>query len=289
MKYLLLGKTGFVAEHFIGLLDCNCYNYKAISRRDLDYTNHSVLKRYTRDHNIDVVINCAGYTGRPNVDACESNKEQTIEGNILTAKTIATVCFENDMNLIHVSSGCIYNGYDKIFTEEDAPNFTLDEGDGSFYSGTKAIAEREVLSSNPYTYICRLRIPFNHEDGPRNYISKLINYSTLLNLPNSISHLGDFVNACIYLQESSSKFGIYNVVNTDALYAKEICQLITESGVSDKEFIFHESLEEFYEQTGAIAKRSNCVLDNSKLLATGFEMRSSMEAIKQSLHDWLPL
>ena len=48
---------------------------------------------------------------------------------------------------------------------------------------------------------------------------------------------------------------------------------------------FFESIEEFY-KIGAIAPRSNCLLDNSKLLATGFKMRSTEEALEDSLKNW---
>ena len=72
---------------------------------------------------------------------------------------------------MHISSGCIYSGYDKAFTEEDESNFSFVQDNCSFYSGTKALAENLIDKYN--SYICRLRIPFDEFDNPRNYISKL--------------------------------------------------------------------------------------------------------------------
>ena len=47
--------------------------------------------------------------------------------------------------LAQISSGCIYNGYEKRFTEEDEPNFTFNNG--SFYSGSKALCEKNDLKA----------------------------------------------------------------------------------------------------------------------------------------------
>ena len=53
----------------------------------------------------------------------------------------------------------------------------------------------------------------------------------------------------------------------------------------NKEFKFWENDEEFY-GFGAKAPRSNCVLDNSKLIKTGIKMRDTEEAIAESLKYW---
>ena len=94
----------------------------------------------------------------------------------------------------HVSSGCIYTGSkadDSGFTELDPLNFSFRTNNCSIYSGTKALGE-ECLSHSNSTYIWRLRIPFSNEDSPRNYISKLLRYDTLLDARNSISNLTEF-------------------------------------------------------------------------------------------------
>ena len=103
-----------------------------------------------------------------------------------------------------ISSGCIYGGYEKHFTEKDTPNF--DFQNGSFYSGTKALAEKVVLQNNPNSYVFRLRIPFDQYASPRNYLTKLLSYDTLLDAENSLSHRADFAKYVIELinQESTA-------------------------------------------------------------------------------------
>jgi len=283
---LVLGQTGYMGTQFINELEYRKLPYRGISRGNIDYTNFSVLYSYlTTDiarNNFELVVNCSGYIGRPNVDACEDHKAETIEGNVVLPKMISDVCSDVGIPLIHISSGCIYNGYDKTYTEEDPPDFCFKTNNGSFYSGCKALAEDLINKNN--SYICRLRIPFDEFDNPRNYVSKLKNYSKLLNAENSISHRSDFVKACLDLFENDCPKGIYNIVNSGYASTEQVAQLMTKYNIKDN-FSFFESEEEFY-RLGAKAPRSNCLLDNSKLLSAGVKIRDVSEALEDSLRKW---
>ncbi|MAH48978.1 dTDP-4-dehydrorhamnose reductase [Candidatus Pacearchaeota archaeon] len=283
---LVLGQTGYIGTQFINELEYRNKSYRGISRGNIDYTNYSVLYSYlTTDiarNNFELVINCSGYIGRPNVDACEDHKAETIEGNVVLPKMISDICSDVGIPLIHISSGCIYNGYDKTYTEEDPPDFCFKTNNGSFYSGCKALAEDLIDKDN--SYICRLRIPFDQFDNPRNYISKLKNYDKLLNAENSISHRSDFVKACLDLFENDCPKGIYNIVNSGFASTEQVARLMTKYNIKN-DFSFFESEEEFY-RLGAKAPRSNCLLDNSKLLYAGVKIRDVNEALEDSLQKW---
>ena len=179
---LVLGQTGYIGSQFINELEHRNLSYRGLSRVNVNYCNYSDLYSFLTTSNVrgyDLIINCAGYIGRPNVDACEDHKAETIEGNVVLPKMISDVCSEVGIPLMHISSGCIYTGGDKEYTEMDEPNFCFKTNNGSFYSGCKALAEDLIDKDN--SYICRLRIPFDEFDNSRNYISKLKNYDKLLN------------------------------------------------------------------------------------------------------------
>ncbi len=55
----------------------------------------------------------------------------------------------------------------------------------------------------------------------------------------------------------------------------------------DRPFEFWQDDAEFY-RVAAKTPRSNCVLDVSKLLATGVKLRPVHEALEASLRDWKP-
>ena len=46
---------------------------RVVQQREVDYTKPHILDDLLNDCWVDFVINCSGYTGKPNVDACEFN------------------------------------------------------------------------------------------------------------------------------------------------------------------------------------------------------------------------
>ena len=66
---LLLGGTGYIGEAFVHELKQRGQNFVALSRKNVDYTRFDVLLKYLREHKPEFVLNAAGYTGKPNVDA----------------------------------------------------------------------------------------------------------------------------------------------------------------------------------------------------------------------------
>jgi dTDP-4-dehydrorhamnose reductase len=277
--YIILGKNGYIAEAIIKELKSRSLSHVAWSRNDVDYTNLAELKYnlYILGDNLHI-INCAGYIGKPNVDACELAKADCIEGNVLLPLMLAQLCREKDYELTHISSGCIYGGYDKHFAEDDPSNFHFQNG--SFYSGTKALAEKVVKQNNPNAYIFRLRIPFDEHASPRNYITKLLSYDKLLNLDNSLSHRADFAKYSIDLIEQKVPKGIYNITNKGFIDAKGVVGLIKKYKLSNKDFKFFDDIESFSKET--VAPRSNCILDTSKV-EQYIKIRTAQQALEEAL------
>jgi len=288
--YIILGKNGYIAEAIIKELKSRNLPHIALSRTDVDYTNMQILdkwlsnnayKKTVAHHNVSV-INCAGYIGKPNVDACELNKADTVEGNVILPAMLSQLCANKGYLYTHISSGCIYGGYPKDFTEEDGPNF--DFQNGSFYSGTKALAEKIVKQNNLNSYIFRLRIPFDEFESPRNYLTKLLTYDKLLDARNSLSHRSDFATYTIDLIEQKVPFGIYNVTNKGSVTTKEVVALMKEHLNPNKEFKFFSKLDNFMQEV--TAPRSNCVLDTSKI-EQYIPIRTTQEALEDALSKYV--
>ena len=283
----LLGGSGYVGAAYQALLTHKGLAFRNIRRADFDYTDRDALAALLRREKPSFLINAAGYTGKPNVDACELHKSECLMGNAVLPGTIAQACADAGVPWGHVSSGCIYTGKNADgsgFSETDTPNFTFRTNHCSFYSGTKALGE-EVLAGAPSVYIWRLRIPFNQVDGPRNYLSKLMRYASLLNAENSISQLDEFVAATFACWEKRVPFGTYNVTNPGHLTTREVVGLIKKTGVSDKDFKFFTDEAEFM-RTAAKTPRSNCVMDSRKLAATGIRLTEVHAAVEQALRSW---
>jgi dTDP-4-dehydrorhamnose reductase len=309
----LLGASGYIGEAFALELKRRGTAHESLSRGAVDYSRFEVLLKYLRDRRPEFVVNAAGYTGKPNVDACEVARADTLQGNTLLAQTIAQACAAAEVPWGHVSSGCIYSGA-KIsaggkvrtekdmnrpelkalvekergaihgFTETDVPNFTFRDPPCSFYSGTKALGEEAILGVGR-SYIWRLRIPFDEYDGNRNYLSKVQRYSKVYDNVNSISHRADYARACLDLWEKRAAFGIYNVTNPGWVTTREVIKLIEQILKPNRKFEFWANDEEFY-KVAAKTPRSNCVMDVSKLLSAGVKIRPVGEALEHSLKNW---
>lgn len=283
----LLGGSGYVGQAYQKLLSEKGIPFTNLARKELDYTDVETLTEALKAGRPDFLINAAGYTGKPNVDACETDKVNCLFGNAILPGRIAEACEATDTPWGHVSSGCIYTGSREDgtgFTEEEAPNFTFRQNNCSFYSGTKALGE-EILKDRPKAYLWRLRIPFDNVESPRNYLTKLMRYDNLLEATNSISHLDEFVAATFACWEKRIPFGTYNVTNPGYVTTKEVAALINESGVCTKDFSFFKDESDFMTRA-AKTPRSNCIMSSAKLAAAGIEMTPVKDAIRSALQHW---
>src|ERR1041384_4494729 len=89
---LLLGSTGYIGEAFAKELHRRKMEFVSLSRKQIDYTRFDLLLEFLKSQKPEFVINSAGYTGKPNVDACELDKAGTLAGNTLLPQTIAHAC-----------------------------------------------------------------------------------------------------------------------------------------------------------------------------------------------------
>ena len=284
--FLLIG-SGYVGSRFCAHLEQAGIPYKVYPREDLDYTGLAELTNHLKEQRPEFLINCAGYTGKPNVDACELHKSECVFGNVVLPGIIRTACERAGVPWGHISSGCIYNGAKPDgsgFKETDLPNFSFRQNNCSFYSGTKALGE-EVLADAPKCYIWRLRIPFNEVDSARNYISKVIRYERLLEARNSLSQLEEFVRAAVACWTKRVPFGVYNMTNPGSITTREITEMIKKSGICRKEFNFFADEAEFM-QLAAKTPRSNCVLDVTKREKAGIAMTEVHDAVAIALRNW---
>jgi UDP-glucose 4,6-dehydratase len=282
--YLILGSTGYLGSYFLKHLRNMREDVRGLSRFETDYTNLDELRTLLNEIKPRFLINAAGYTGKPNVDACESHKAKWLFGNAVFPGRIRTACEETGIPWGHVSSGCIYSGRNKDgvgWGENEEPNFSFRNGPCSFYSGSKALGE-EVLEGAENCYIWRLRIPFNEDRNPRNYLQKLLNYSSLLDAENSISHIDEYVSSCVSSFTKQCEPGVYNLTNIGSITTRQVVEWMREEGVTDKDFQFFKSEKDFMAKA-AITPRSNCVMSTTKSEMAGIGLRPVEEAVRDSL------
>ncbi len=270
MKMLIFGQ-GYIAHKFKDFFGTEA---EVSSIRIEDYSS---VKAELEAKKPDVVVNCAGKTGRPNVDWCEDHKMETLFGNVTAPLILARACEETGTYMVHIGSGCVYQGYNdgKGYGEEDEPNFA-----GSFYSRTKAWSEA-MLKEFPVLQL-RLRMPFDSVPSERNFITKIVKYNKVISVPNSISVLEDFLIAAKTLIEQKAT-GVFNVTNPGTITHQEILDIYKELVDPSYEYSLF-SVEEMEKITKA--KRSNCGLSVAKLESHGVHLRPVAEAVRASLAEY---
>lgn len=284
---ILLGSTGYVGQHFARTLDLFGMPWRAVRSTQVNLSDSEAVLRAIRDLNPTFLINCAGFTGKPNVDACEWQKTECLMGNAIVPGAIAKACDTLGVTWGHVSSGCIFTGRRSDghgFTEVDSPNFSFRQNNCSFYSGAKALGE-EVVAEVSNCYIWRLRIPFNEFSNPRNYLQKLMSYEKLIEAENSLSNLDEFVTACIDSYRNKIPFGVYNLTNPGSVWTSQVCELISQSGVCKKLFQFFDNEKDFMTRV-AKTPRSHCVLDSTKAVRAGLSLSPTIAIVERCLATW---
>ena len=261
MSNILVIGRGFIGTKLHAHLSERKRSVICISQKNVDYTNEHILVRYLKENSFSHVINCCGYTGTPNVDGCESNKDLCWQYNVTVANAIDRICAQNNIKCMHVSSGCIYTGYDKDYEETDTPNFGLFNAHSSFYSKSKHAFETVYNKTN--SAVLRIRMPFTSLRENKNYLYKLLKYDNLISHKNSLTSVEDL---CDFIHKFIDAFipGIYNVVNPNPLNAQEITTIMKKYAKVNVNWKFVD-----IKDLNIIAGRSNCVLSSNKLKSLG--------------------
>lgn len=237
-----------------------------LQRREIPFTWYHHEETWWAPLEPELVINAAGFTGVPNIDACEDAKKETIVGNILwplecERRTTAPV--------LHIGSGCVYNGGDPWvgYTEDDPPNF-----EGSFYSLTKSLVQARLHRG----WVLRARMPFSRQEHPKNLLTKLKRYPVLVDAVNSLTCLEDLAEIVAHFIEHRPPFGTYNCVNSGWVHTTE---LVSRLGLTKQWFRDQAEFEATVK-----APRSSCVLSVKKLAAVYPRLRT----LGAALDDCIP-
>lgn len=269
MKYLIFG-NGYLGQKFKQY-------FKDSVMSEVFVKSEKDVEIEIKKHKPEWVLNCAGITGRPNIDWCEDHKQETFKGNVLLPLMIVQACQKKKIKMMHLGSGCVYQGDNngKGWREENAPNFA-----GSFYSKTKTLSEDMLKDYNVLQL--RLRMPIdNNIMNQRNFVKKITNYEKVIDIKNSMTIVEDMLRVAEVLMDKNRN-GIYNMVNPGPMSHKEILDLYKE--IVDQNFSYKIiSIDELNKITKA--QRSNCVLSNDKL-AREIKLKPLEERLRETFRDY---
>ena len=204
------GITGWIGKIMVDLCKEQGIEVMAAQTR---LQNREAVAKELDEYKPSHVLNSAGITGRPNIDWCEDNKPATIRTNVIGTLNLADLCYERDIHCTIYATGCIFK-YDEAhplgsgigFVEESIPNFAE-----SFYSETKGYME-QMLKCYPNCLILRVRMPISDDLFHRNFVTKIVKYERVVNIPNSMTVLTEMLPLSLAMAKDNLR-GVYNFTN----------------------------------------------------------------------------
>jgi 3,5-epimerase/4-reductase len=269
-KLLVFGK-GFMGQRISAELDC------ALSDRRILTLNDAIEE--IAEYKPDTIVNCIGYTGKNSVDDCELDMDKTLYANSFVPVILAEAALRSKIKLVHISSGCIYH-YDYArqppITENDIPDFF-----DLYYSRSKIYSERalEVLFKGCDILMLRIRSPLDNRPHPKNILNKLIKYAKVIDIPNSVTYVPDFLAALKYLLQIDAK-GLYNLTNKGALRYPHLMEIYKR---------YRPDFQYELVQINQVLQtpRTNLIMSTQKLEEAGFAVRDINEVLEECVKEYV--
>lgn len=224
------------------------------------------------------VINCIA---KINLEWCEENPDETYAVNTQGAYNVGLACAENGHHLLHVSSGCIFDGGDPspLFNEESKPTPSV------VYTKSKTDADNRLMKLGyDRITIVRPRQLISAVRYPTNMITKFINIpdGKYIQSQNSLTLIEDMGTAIDFLLQKKL-YGVYNVANEGYISPFEIAEMIRDRW-SLQNKVSPISYDNYV--SALQVRRVNTKLDTTKLKKAGLTLRTAREAVEFALSNY---
>lgn len=246
---------------------------------ELEITNKNSIESALRNFSSGTtVVNTAA---KINLEWCEENKEEAYNVNSLGPKYLGEVCKNMGLHLVHISSGCIFDGMETeyVYDETDTPT------PASWYAKTKVEGDNFLLSCGyEKITVVRPRQLISPRPYQTNMITKFLNLGKggFITSKNSVTCIEDMKEMIEHLI-SGNHYGIYNLANGGYSSPYEIAKKIKQKinpGLEVSVTTYDEYLRSLR------VKRVNTLLDISKLISTGYIPRQTEETIDWCLDNY---
>jgi hypothetical protein len=207
---------------------------------------------------------------------------ENMNDNLYGPLTLAGVAKAKHIHMLYMGTGCIFE-YDtehplggKGFTEADKPNFF-----GSGYSTVKGFTDRMMSENYGDTVLnVRIRMPIASEDGPRNFISKIIAYTKICSIPNSMTVLDDILPLLVKCMDKQVK-GTLNATNPGVIDHHTILTWYKE--IQNPSHTWEEISNETLVSSCVKGARSNNYLETTRIQSLFPELPSIGDSVKKIL------
>lgn len=230
MNLLVTGANGQLGSEFKELeKDYDNHKFFFTSRDELDISKEDEIKAFIEKNDIEVLINCAGYTA---VDKAEEEEELAKRINHKAVKKMAKISESKNIKMIHISTDYVFSGrHYKPYCEEYQTN------PQSVYGQTKLDGELEMIKINPKNSII-IRTSWVYSSFGNNFVKTMLTLGknkdelgVIFDQIGTPTYAADLAKAIIEIlpQIDNSKVEIYHYSNEGVLswydFAKEIMKM----------------------------------------------------------------
>lgn len=249
---LLTGATGLVGSRFVEMFADQYELHNMDLTTGVDITKIDKIRDFVKKHPAKVMIHLAAFT---NVNACfeqtDDREGLAYQVNVEGTANIAQVCKENEIYLVHVSTGFVFAGDQKEpYTEND------ERQPIEWYGQTKAWAEEKVEEILSNYVIARIGYPYRAQfEAKPGIVAKVKNglkdgslypqFTDMTFTPTFIDDVARAFDAIIQQQPQ----GIFHLHGSSSLSPYELAVKVADVFEFDSEEIKKGSLEEYLKTT----------------------------------------
>ena len=275
MKFLLFGHKGWIGKQLFELLKLN--SDVEIITTDIRVDNYDEIEKFIINTKPDRIISVIGRTYGDNMNSIDyleqkGNLKININDNLYSPLNLALISNKYNIHFTYMGTGCIFNGYEQEYTEDDDPNFF-----GSSYSIVKGFTDK-IIKKFDNTLNVRIRMPITNDiTSNRNFINKIINYKKICSMNNSMTVLPDLLPLMIDMI-MKKEIGTINLTNPGYISHNEILELYKENINPDFKW---ENMTIEEQNNILLSERSNNILNTEKLK----KLYPDVKDIKTSIKD----
>lgn len=205
---------------------------------------------------------------------------ENVTDNLYAPILLAHECNVRGIHYTYMGTGCIFEYDDthvlsgKGFLEQDNPNFY-----GSSYSVVKGITDQMMRLYKDSALNVRIRMPITSEPSDRDFITKIVNYTRICSMENSMTVLDELL-PCLVDMILTKKTGTIQLTNPGTISHDDILNLYKE--LCDHTKTWHTMT---YEEQSLLlkSKRSNNELDTTLLQTWYPKVKNIKTAVREVL------
>jgi dTDP-4-dehydrorhamnose reductase len=211
MNILITGCNGQLGNE-MQLLESQYPRYQWYNTdvQELDISNQQAIEQFVAAHEIDGIVNCAGYTA---VDKAEENEELCAMLNQHAPAYLAAAVEKRGGWMVHISTDYVFDGTHHtpyVETDEPCPN--------SVYGRTKLAGEQEVMQHCKRSVI--IRTAWLYSTFGNNFVKTMIRLGkerpelgVIFDQIGTPTYAGDLAKAIMAVVEKGIMPGIYHFSN----------------------------------------------------------------------------